>query len=183
MHYHVQPCQAATYCPASFYPLRILFLPNLEQRSPVTDTLVLWQAMRKSELTDPSATPAQDDGGTSPKQLIQTVVGKADGCCVRVWLSDAVCQDVCGPSSAVRLLQSCVDSWCPYFCVKLLCRKKETKCISLQLCFCNTNDFLSTKYMMFVSEEEENVVPFIVALKNTKKGESGKILFCCSDSS
>ena len=139
--------------------------------------------MRKSELTDPSATPAQDDGGTSPKQLIQTVVGKADGCCVRVWLSDAVCQDVCGPSSALRLLQSCVDNWCPYSCVKLLCRKKETKCISLQLqlCFCNTNDFLSTKYMMFVSEAEKNVIPFVVARKNAKKGESGKILFCCSD--
>ena len=41
VHYHVQPCQAAKYCPASFYRLHILFLPNLEQRSPVTDTLVL----------------------------------------------------------------------------------------------------------------------------------------------
>ncbi|XP_076441819.1 symplekin-like [Babylonia areolata] len=33
------------------------------------------QAMKKTELPDPSATPAYDDGGTSPKQLIQTVVG------------------------------------------------------------------------------------------------------------
>ncbi|KAL8604874.1 hypothetical protein ACOMHN_028502 [Nucella lapillus] len=33
------------------------------------------QAMKKTEPSDPSATPAYDDGGTSPKQLIQTVVG------------------------------------------------------------------------------------------------------------
>ena len=39
---------------------------------------VVLQAMKKKEVVDPAATPAYDDGGTSPKQLIQTVVGEWD---------------------------------------------------------------------------------------------------------